>query len=85
MLHGWFAAGALAMTRDSAPRERRFGAILLALIVLKLVYEQWLGPLPMTAESAGGPVVVDAHLFGALGGVVAAAGTGLWRRGRESL
>jgi membrane associated rhomboid family serine protease len=47
-------------------------------VILKLAVEQWLGPLWLTAEAAGGPVVVDAHLFGALGGALAAilAGSG---------
>ena len=35
-----------------------------------------MGPIPFTQASAGGPVVVAAHLYGAAGGVaVAAAGS----------
>jgi len=37
---------------------------------VKLAYEHWLGALPLS----GSAVVVDAHLFGALGGVAVAAG-----------
>ncbi|MEM9058730.1 MAG: rhombosortase, partial [Pseudomonadota bacterium] len=85
LLHGWFVAGAVVLTTDAIPGERRFAALLLALAIAKVAYEQWLGPLPMTAESAGGPVVVDAHLYGAIGGAFAAAGVIIWRRTRESL
>lgn len=67
VLHALFAAGALA----EAIAGRRDGWWLLAGLVLKLTWEQWQGPLPMTASSAGGPVVVNAHLYGALGGVLA--------------
>ncbi len=67
VLHALFAAGAI---REAAAGERG-GRWLLAALALKLVWEQWLGPLPMTAASAGGPVVVNAHLYGALGGALA--------------
>ncbi len=83
LLHGWFAAGAFALSRDRQLSERRFGALLLVLIALKLAYEQWQGALPMTAKSAGGPVVVDAHLYGALGGLAAALAISLWRRSKD--
>ncbi|MEL7448836.1 MAG: rhombosortase [Pseudomonadota bacterium] len=85
LLHGWFVAGAVVLATDARPGERRFAAVLLALAFAKVAYEQWLGPLPMTAESAGGPVVVDAHLYGAIGGALAAALVIIWRRTRESL
>ena len=85
LLHGWFVAGAVVLAFDPSPGERRFAALLLALAIAKVGYEQWIGPLPMTAESAGGPVIVDAHLYGAVGGAFAAAGVIIWRRRRESL
>ena len=34
------------------------------------MYEQMMGSLPGTSEMSGGPVVVNSHLFGAIGGVV---------------
>lgn len=68
-LHGLFVAGAIGLLRG----ERNFALALLAGVAVKLAYEQAVGPSPGTAELAGGPVVVDAHLFGALGGAVAAA------------
>lgn len=74
VLHGAIAAAGVALIRERASG----GWLLLAVVILKLAVEQWLGPLWLTAEAAGGPVVVDAHLFGALGGALAAilAGSG---------
>jgi len=67
-LHGLFVAGAVGGIRRGDRRE----AILLAAIVAKLLWEQNFGTLPGSAEMAGGPVVVDAHLYGAMGGALAA-------------
>lgn len=68
LLHGLFVAGALAMTLDG----QRDGLVMLVLAMLKLAWEQFAGPLPLTADAAGGPVIVDAHLYGALGALVGA-------------
>ena len=45
---------------------------LILLLSFKLVWEFVGGPLPVTAEIAGGPVVSQAHFYGALGGTLAA-------------
>jgi len=66
VLHGVLAAGALAHLR----RRELDGWIIAVFLVAKLTYEQLVGALPLTQ---GGAVVVDAHLFGALGGLAAAA------------
>ena len=65
-LHGAMAAGTLAHLR----RRDLDGWILAAFLVAKLGYEQWSGQLPF---AAGSVVVVDAHLYGALGGAAVAA------------
>jgi rhomboid family GlyGly-CTERM serine protease len=65
-LHGVMAAGALAHLRN---RERD-GWILAGLLALKLGYEQSVGALPFSGSD---PVVVDAHLYGVLGGAAVAA------------
>jgi rhomboid family GlyGly-CTERM serine protease len=76
VLHGVVAAGAIALfTRHRALA----GALGLGLIV-KLTFEQIYGAVPFTAESVGGPVVVSAHLYGALGGGLAEAGVRIARR-----
>jgi rhomboid family GlyGly-CTERM serine protease len=72
VLHGVMAAGALAHIR----RGERDGWILAALLAVKLLYEQRHGALPF---SGGDPVVVDAHLWGVLGGGLAAAFLGARR------
>lgn len=72
ILHGAMAAGALAQLRCGATE----GWVLGAILVLKLLYEQIAGPLPFSGSD---PVVVDAHLYGVLGGAV--AGAFLGRRG----
>ena len=66
-LHGIMAAGTLAHLR----RRDMDGWILAVFIVIKLAYEQSAGALPFTDGHFG--VVVDAHLFGALGGASIAA------------
>ena len=66
VLHGAMAAGALAHIR----RGERDGWVLAALLAVKLLYEQTHGALPFSGKD---PVVVDAHLYGVLGGAVVAA------------
>ncbi len=66
ILHSLFVAGTLAAIRSGDHRE----AILLVAIVGKLIWEQMVGPLPGTTELANGPVIVDAHLYGALSGAL---------------
>ncbi len=68
-LHGLLAAG-VVKGFQSAPRE----AFIVGMVVLsKIVYEQLMGPLPGSEQTAGGNVVVDAHLYGALAGLAIAA------------
>ncbi len=66
-LHGVMAAGTLAHLR----RRDLDGWLLAVFLVLKLSYEQWSGALPFSDSAAG--VVVNAHLYGALGGLAVAA------------
>ena len=68
VLHGLFVAGTLGSIRQGNHRE----AILLVAIIGKLLWEQAYGPMPGTADMAGGPVIVDAHLYGAIGGAISA-------------
>lgn len=64
LLHGLLAAWLVVDLLDG----KRMAGLLLLLISLKLAYEQWLGPLPGSMESTGLPVLVNAHLYGALSG-----------------
>ena len=44
---------------------------LLLLLLVKLGWEQFVGATPGSAELIGGAVVIDIHLYGAVGGIVA--------------
>lgn len=65
-LHGLLIAGCLADLKYY-PRS---AALLLILVIAKLAYEQWVGPVPGSESVAGGSVVVNSHLYGAIGGAV---------------
>lgn len=67
-LHGLFIAGCIAEIKE---QKSITGALLLIIIVLKIIWEQYQGPLPGTAAAAGGNVIVDAHLYGAVAGIAA--------------
>jgi rhomboid family GlyGly-CTERM serine protease len=70
VLHGMMAAGLLAwLVRSRDPLT----AVVAALFIAKLSWEHLVGPLPFTAETIGLPVIHEAHSFGTLGGLVAAA------------
>ncbi len=68
LLHGILAAG-LIVALEKPDIET---LALLLLLIGKLAWEQFGGPLPGSEATAGGRVVVDSHLFGAIGGAVAA-------------
>ena len=77
LLHGMLAAGILAGLAD-----RSSEALILALVVAgKLAWEQFAGPLPGSEATSGGVVIVDAHLYGVLGGLAVAAALIRVRRG----
>jgi rhomboid family GlyGly-CTERM serine protease len=76
VLHGYVAGGAIALLA----RRQVLGVFLALGLSAKLIFEQLVGPVPFTAESVGGPVVVSAHLYGALGGLLAESTTQLVRR-----
>jgi rhomboid family GlyGly-CTERM serine protease len=77
-LHGIMVAGALVLAIARSP----FGAILLLVVVAKIAWEHFAGPLPFSELTSGGPVVTDAHLYGAMGGAVAGAALYLIRGSR---
>lgn len=65
-LHGLIIAGCLADLKHY-PKS---AALLLALVVAKLIWEQMGGALPGSESLAGGDVVVNSHLYGAIGGAI---------------
>jgi len=75
VLHGALAAGALGWWRHES---RGLALALSGVLIGKLAWEQWHGALPLSGDI---PVVVEAHLYGAIGGAL--AGALLWRRSRR--
>lgn len=72
VLHGALAAGALAWWRHET---RLLALALTAVLVGKLGWEQWQGALPLSGDM---PVIVAAHLYGAVGGLAAGGAIWLW-------
>lgn len=66
VLHGMLVAGAVADIRSND----KTAWLLLILITAKLAWEQMTGALPGTEAAAGGNVIVDAHFYGGLCGLV---------------
>jgi rhomboid family GlyGly-CTERM serine protease len=73
VLHALLAAGAVNIVWRHPERRLEAGALIL-LLAGKLAFEQLAGPMPGSNAAAGGAVVVDAHLYGALAGCGAAFG-----------
>ena len=66
MLHGMFVAGLI----NNIQRGYRLEWLLLIGLIAKLIWEQTSGALPGSTELAGGAVIVDAHLYGAISGLL---------------
>ncbi|CAE6891662.1 rhombosortase [Vibrio alginolyticus] len=65
VLHGLFGFWALREVFEA----RRSSILLVAGLVAKVVWEQVYGPSTSTAAMIGARVAVDAHMFGAIGGL----------------
>lgn len=66
ILHGLLCWGALNQLRQ----QPSVSLFVIAFVVFKLSWEQWQGPLPGSESLAAGGVIVDAHLYGAVCGVL---------------
>ena len=49
----------------------REAIILAAFVIAKIAWEQFAGPMPGSEATTGGKVIVEAHLYGAFGGLLA--------------
>jgi len=79
LLHGLLVGG---LFKGVVERDRE-SIILLAFVLAKLAWEQLSGgPLPGSEATSGGSVIVNAHLYGAVGGAL--AGALLWRSARST-
>lgn len=67
LLHTLILAGTTAGARTAPLESLALGGLVLA----KIVVEQLAGPLPGSEATSGGPVVVNAHLYGAIAGLAA--------------
>jgi len=67
VLHALLVAGIIV----SAGTEHKEILAVAVLVAAKLAWEQVSGPLPGSVESSGGAVIVDAHLYGAVAGILA--------------
>ncbi len=79
-LHGLLMIGAIDWIRQGD----RTGWLLLAAWTGKLIWEQTHGALPFSTETVGSTVVVDAHLWGAIGGLLYVALEYLYHRWRPT-
>ncbi len=66
VLHGVLLGGALLQSLGG----HREGVYLLVITLAKLLWEQLAGPMPGSEATAGGKVIVNAHLYGAIAGGV---------------
>lgn len=67
VLHGLYTAVGLVYLQYK--NERKFAVLVLALIAAKLIWENTFGKTS-TAQLIGSPVLTEAHLIGAIGGVL---------------
>ena len=82
LLHALLVAGIFARLHDDMNAET---VVLAVLVAAKLAWEQIYGPLPGSEVTSGGPVIVDAHLYGAVGGILGALLDRIRVRARASL
>jgi rhomboid family GlyGly-CTERM serine protease len=66
VLHGLYVAVGLVYLKY--PKERKFALLVLLLIAAKLIWENTFGQTG-TAQLIGSPVLTEAHLIGAIGGL----------------
>ena len=66
VLHGLFSFAIC----DELKKRDKFSGILGLGFVAKIAWEQWNGPSPSTEQLIGAIVLINAHLYGAIGGVI---------------
>ena len=57
---------------DFVASKQVLNVALLILVAAKLVWEAVMGPLPASESTIGGPVIVQAHVYGSIGGAIIA-------------
>jgi rhomboid family GlyGly-CTERM serine protease len=67
--HGLFAWGGLRVWQSG---QKGYAALILFTVVAKLIWEGTMGPTPGASEAVGGTILVESHLYGVIGAVIAA-------------
>ena len=77
VLHGLYVAVGLVYLKY--PKEKKFAVLVLSLIIAKLIWENTFGQTS-AAQLIGSPVLTEAHLVGAIGGLLCGLGYLFFRR-----
>tara|TARA_R110001592_G_scaffold232793_7_gene490253 strand:+ start:2890 stop:3477 length:588 start_codon:yes stop_codon:yes gene_type:complete len=76
VLHALFAFGVC----DELKKQDKWGIIIGLGFVIKIAFEQFNGPSPITESLIGATVLINAHLYGAIAGVVYFLLIQLWQQ-----
>jgi membrane associated rhomboid family serine protease len=68
---------------DYVEHKHWLNILLLLGVMVKLVWEGVMGPMPGSESTAGGPVVVQAHLYGSVGGLMISACMYLYNKNKK--
>lgn len=79
-LHGLLATLIIV---DYIEHKHGLNILLLLLVMAKLLWEGMMGPMPGSESSAGGPVVVQAHLYGFIGGLLIAIIMSIYNKNKK--
>ena len=55
---------------DFFAHRNKLNLVLFTALIAKLIWEAWMGPLPGSENTAGGRIVVQAHFYGFVGGLL---------------
>ncbi len=71
IMHSILIAGGILELRKADGNDRRLALFVLAVLTAKLIQEQFWGGMETTTEGIiGGAVFVDAHMYGAIAGII---------------
>ncbi len=66
-LHGLMV---VLLLLDFITHRNLLNVALFLILLAKLVWEAWMGPIPGSEQTAGGPVIVQTHFYGFIGGLL---------------
>lgn len=68
---------------DYVEHKHVLNILLLLGVIAKLIWEGMMGPMPGSESTAGGPIVVQAHLYGFVGGVLISVCIGICNKNKK--